>query len=33
VNGFVGKLSTGTGNITPIIVGFTSPHGMAYLPT
>jgi len=33
VNGFVGKLNTGTGNITPIIVGFTSPHGMAYLPT
>jgi len=33
VNGLVGKLNTGTGNITPIIVGFTSPHGMAYLPT
>jgi hypothetical protein len=32
VNGFVGKLDTSTGNITPLIVGFTSPHGMAYLP-
>ena len=33
VNGFIGKLDPGTGNITPVLVGFTSPHGMAYLPS
>lgn len=32
VNGFVGKLDPSTGNITPVIVGFVAPHGMAYLP-
>ena len=31
VHGFVGKLET-SGNIVPIIVGFNSPHGMAYMP-
>lgn len=32
VNGFVGKLDTTSGNITPLIVGFVAPHGMAYAP-
>ena len=32
VNGFVGKLDPATGNITPVIIGMVSPHGMAYLP-
>jgi hypothetical protein len=29
---FVGTLSTSTGQITPTIVGFGNPHGMAFIP-
>jgi hypothetical protein len=29
---FVGTLSLGTGQITPVIVGMNNPHGMAFIP-
>ncbi len=30
--GFVGSLNLGTGQVTPIVNGFTAPKGMAFLP-
>jgi hypothetical protein len=32
VNGFVGKIDTKTGFITPVVIGLISPHGMVYVP-
>jgi hypothetical protein len=32
VAGFVGKLDPTTGTITPVIIGLSSPHGLAFLP-
>jgi hypothetical protein len=29
---FVGTVSLGSGQITPIIVGINNPHGMAFIP-
>jgi hypothetical protein len=29
---FVGTLSLGTGQITPVIIGMNNPHGMAFIP-
>ena len=31
--GFVGKLDLDSGYITPVVTGFQSPHGMAFIPT
>jgi hypothetical protein len=31
--GFVGKLDLDSGYITPVVTGFQSPHGMAFVPT
>ena len=33
VNGFVGKIDTKTGFITPVVIGLESPHGMVYVPS
>lgn len=31
--GFVGRLDLDSGYITPVVTGFQSPHGMAFIPT
>ena len=32
-SGFVGELDFNTGNLRPALTGFSSPHGMVFLPT